>query len=205
MEVVNYVNVQKNMTAPQVEMAAKIIMNKHHIVDMDEIRSAFMNGCGGDYGPLYNCLDGTILTGWIDKYLASDEFTRKRKQEKNNRESPANVYETILSALSPEQSKIIRDDLAKIEEKNRRVFEMGPTVQRELSDYEKAIQRWHQQFDHLYNAQKWSLAPVRAIWKYNNVNKLFERMTIKDYIGYKSDQYNRITSYLTDKSATLHI
>lgn len=78
-DALDFFNVPETMNAKQVATTVDIIIDTYPYMQADDIALCFRNAMRGDYGKVYNRLDGQIILGWIREYnrercTAADEI-----------------------------------------------------------------------------------------------------------------------------------
>lgn len=78
------------MNPAQIQETAEIILERFYFLRMDEIKLCFKNAKAGDYGELYNRLDGAVVMGWLNKY---DDQRTAVVVKANKEMQVSNIYE----------------------------------------------------------------------------------------------------------------
>lgn len=69
-EVVNYFNIGKSMSPGQIAQTVIFIMDDYYYLKPDDFKLCFSKAMKGNYGRLYDRLDGQIILDWIAQYTA---------------------------------------------------------------------------------------------------------------------------------------
>lgn len=65
-----FLNVNRPMNENQIEETAWLIAQKFYYLNVSDITLLFNRAKMGEYGPLYESLDGSKILAWFDKYAA---------------------------------------------------------------------------------------------------------------------------------------
>ena len=86
-----YFNLQQPMNKQQLLLTAELIMEKYYYLRVEELRMCFRMAMKGEFGPVYNRIDGQVFFEWILKYMPTREgvTTRMQKEQQSNN----NIYE----------------------------------------------------------------------------------------------------------------
>ena len=86
-----YFNLQQPMNAQQLMLTAELIMEEYYYLRIEELRVCFRMAMKGEFGPVYNRIDGQVFFEWITKYMPKRQLiTDRMKQEQ---QSNNNIYE----------------------------------------------------------------------------------------------------------------
>lgn len=86
-----YFNLQQPMNAQQLLLTAELIIEKYYYLRIEELRVCFRMAMKGEFGPVYNRIDGQVFFEWILKYMPTRQLiTDRMKQEQ---QSNNNIYE----------------------------------------------------------------------------------------------------------------
>jgi hypothetical protein len=86
-----YFNLQQPMNPQQLMLTAELIMEEYYYLRVEEFRICFRMAMKGEYGPVYNRIDGQVFFEWIRKYFSKRDAVTNRMvkdQQSNN-----NIYE----------------------------------------------------------------------------------------------------------------
>jgi hypothetical protein len=86
-----YFNLQQPMNPQQLMLTAELIMEEYYYLRVEEFRICFRMAMKGEYGPVYNRIDGQVFFEWIRKYFSKRDAvtTRMVKDQQSNN----NIYE----------------------------------------------------------------------------------------------------------------
>jgi hypothetical protein len=108
-----YFNLQQPMNAQQLLLTAELIMEEYYYLRIEELRVCFRMAMKGEFGPVYNRIDGQVFFEWIIKYMPKRQLiTDRMKQEQ---QSNNNIYEMFQHPQVQEAIQQAADKL-KIEE-----------------------------------------------------------------------------------------
>ena len=125
-----YFNLQQPMSAQQLITTAELIMEEYYYLRIDEFQLCFKSAMKGEYGPLYNRIDGQVFFEWIKKFM----ITRQSITDKmvKNDQVMNNIYEIFNHpAMKAALEKTI-DEMPKVEIKK-------DTIERKLTSFEQMI------------------------------------------------------------------
>jgi hypothetical protein len=137
-----YFNLQQPMTPQQLMLTAELIMEEYYYLRVEEFRLCFRMAMKGEYGPVYNRIDGQIFFEWIRKYFSKRDAVTDRMvkdQQSNN-----NIYEMFQHPQVLEAIQQTADKL-KIEEAPAREVkrsEVSAFEQKLMAEYD-ALPQWN--------------------------------------------------------------
>jgi len=130
-----YFNLQQPMNAQQLMLTAELIMEEYYYLRIEELRMCFRMAMKGEFGPVYNRIDGQVFFEWIVKYMPKRQLiTDRMKQEQ---QSNNNIYELFAH---PQMTEALNDVVQKIEERKSEVPAQEPTRE-QPSQLEIALMR----------------------------------------------------------------
>lgn len=68
-ELAKFFNVQNNFNAEQVTLTANLVREKYYWLKPDDFKLCFKNVMKGNYGKVYNRIDGAMIMEWLDMYI----------------------------------------------------------------------------------------------------------------------------------------
>jgi hypothetical protein len=119
-----YFNLQQPMTPQQLMLTAELIMEEYYYLRVEEFRICFRMAMKGEYGPVYNRIDGQVFFEWIRKYFTKRDAVTARMvkdQQANN-----NIYEMFQHPQIMEAMQQAADKLSIKEEPVREVKRENP-------------------------------------------------------------------------------
>ena len=86
-----YFNLQQPMSPQQLMLTAELIMEEYYYLRVEEFKMCFRMAMKGEYGPVYNRIDGQVFFEWIRKFFSKRDAvtTRMVKDQQSNN----NIYE----------------------------------------------------------------------------------------------------------------
>jgi len=135
-DVVTFHNVARNMNPAQITQFARALAetNEYYYLNPGELKNCFDRGCAGNYGQIYERLDGAILYDWLKKYDQERLIEVKRKnQEEADR---YNIYDIFHNDTMHKVFTDVHDKL-KLKEKAAEP-EVGPKL--EKSAFEQFVE-----------------------------------------------------------------
>jgi hypothetical protein len=125
----DFFNVSVKMNPAQVAITSEMVIEKYYYLRVAEIKLCFRNAMFGEYGEIYNRIDGSVIFSWLQKYDAS----RTSIVAQANQKMSANLTEALAQTITPELIKEITDKLIHQEKP------MDMTIVK-LSPFEKMVQ-----------------------------------------------------------------
>lgn len=100
-EVTNFFNVGKTMNDIQVAATCDLIIDTYSYLKLDDFKLCFKKGMLGEYGKIYDRMDGAVILGWIREYnLCRDEAAiRDEETKKRNNLDSGVFYEDYINNL----------------------------------------------------------------------------------------------------------
>jgi len=110
-DVVTFHNVARNMNPAQITQFARALAetNEYYYLNPGELKTCFDRGCAGNYGQVYERLDGAILYDWIKKYDQERLVeVKRRNQEDMDRNNIYDIFhnETMHKVLTEVHDKL---------------------------------------------------------------------------------------------------
>jgi hypothetical protein len=65
----DFVNITRSMPQTQLQITADLSLERFSLLTIADIHLVFRRAMAGDYGQLYNRLDGTLILGWFRSYF----------------------------------------------------------------------------------------------------------------------------------------
>lgn len=85
-----YFNLQQPMNPQQLMLTAELIMEEYYYLRVEEFRICFRMAMKGEYGPVYNRIDGQVFFEWIRKYFSKRDAVTNRMVK--DQQSSNNIY-----------------------------------------------------------------------------------------------------------------
>jgi len=83
-----YFNLQQPMNAQQLALTAELMLEDYYYLRVDELQLCFRMAMKGEFGPVYNRIDGQVFFEWIRKFMTKRQAISERinleKQSNNN-------------------------------------------------------------------------------------------------------------------------
>ena len=83
-----YFNLQQPMNAQQLALTAELMLEDYYYLRVDELQVCFRMAMKGEFGPVYNRIDGQVFFEWIRKFMGKRQAISERinleKQSNNN-------------------------------------------------------------------------------------------------------------------------
>lgn len=107
-----YFNLQQPMNAQQLALTAELILEDYYYLRVDELQVCFRMAMKGEFGPLYNRIDGQVFFEWIKKFMSKRQAISERinidKQSNNN------IYDIFAH---PQMTEAMNDVVTKMDAK----------------------------------------------------------------------------------------
>ena len=136
-----YFNLQQPMNAQQLLLTAELIIEKYYYLRIEELRVCFRMAMKGEFGPVYNRIDGQVFFEWILKYMPirGNVTTRMLQEQQSNN----NIYEMFQHPQVMEAMQQAADKLSIKEEPAREVKrENPPAIEIALMREYDALPTW---------------------------------------------------------------
>ena len=114
-----YFNLQQPMKPQQLMLTAELIIEKYYYLRVEELRICFRMAMMGEFGTVYNRIDGQIFFEWILKFLPTRQNVTdqmKQQQQTNN-----NIYDIFAHPQLAEALQQVSDKLLIKEEPVREI------------------------------------------------------------------------------------
>lgn len=95
----SFFSLKENMTPPQIEMTAELILDRYPNIGIDAVKLFFKRACAGDFGQTYGTMDGQKICIWFDKFYHEywdaiyDKQENERKVDTDERNDEPIVIE----------------------------------------------------------------------------------------------------------------
>jgi hypothetical protein len=136
-----YFNLQQPMAPQQLMLTAELIMEEYYYLRVDEFKVCFRMAMKGEFGPVYNRIDGQIFFEWIRKFFSKRDAVTARMVK--NQQSNNNIYEMFQHPQIMEAMQQAADKLSIKEEPAREVKrENPPAIEVALMREYDALPTW---------------------------------------------------------------
>jgi hypothetical protein len=138
-----YFNLQQPMNPQQLMLTAELIMEEYYYLRVEEFRLCFRMAMKGEYGPVYNRIDGQIFFEWIRKYFSKRDAVTNRMVK--DQQSSNNIYEMfqhpqVVDAIHQASDKLKIEQAPAQEAKDRKPSEF----EQKLIDEYDALPIWEE-------------------------------------------------------------
>jgi hypothetical protein len=136
-----YFNLQQPMQPMQLALTAELIMEDYYYVRVDEFQLCFRMAMKGEFGPLYNRIDGQVFFEWIKKYMNKrGQITERIQQEK---QQGNNIYEVFQHPQMHDAMQQVADKLSIKEAPKVEAQRTKPSqIEQMLMDEYDALPQW---------------------------------------------------------------
>jgi hypothetical protein len=136
-----YFNLQQPMNPQQLMLTAELIMEEYYYLRVEEFRLCFRMAMKGEYGPVYNRIDGQIFFEWIRKYFSKRDAVTNRMVK--DQQSSNNIYEMfqhpqVVDAIHQAADKLKIEEASVQEAKDRKPTEF----EKMLMDQYDSLPQW---------------------------------------------------------------
>ncbi len=160
------------MNAQQLMLTAELIMEEYYYLRIEELRMCFRMAMKGEFGPVYNRIDGQVFFEWIVKYMPKRQLiTDRMKQEQ---QSNNNIYEIFAH---PQMNEAMKDVVTKLDAKM--LQEPVKEIKRDKpSELEVALMREYDELPQWVNDQRFRLYKNKPFqfteYRYERYRELIE-------------------------------
>lgn len=185
---IKFFNIGKSMGATQIAETITLILENYPRLKPDDIELCFKKAKSGQYGQLYDRLDGQVILGWIFAYTQSKDVFIEHNNFMLHKANKGAEYEA-----TPEMKKAGFELLRK--------SYVEPLKQKEIEerkkasvDYTKKVlaennqeHKWIEMFDSIQYKQGYQLSNGTRF-----INRYGKKLTTTDYLMYKAEQLENI-------------
>ena len=163
-----YFNLQQPMNPHQLMLTAELIMEEYYYLRVEEFRLCFRMAMKGEYGPVYNRIDGQIFFEWIRKYFSKRDAVTNRMVK--DQQSSNNIYEMfqhpqVVDAIHQAADKLKIEQASVQEAKDRKPSEF----EQKLIDEYDALPFWEENNRfRLYKKTPFQFTEYR-MWRYREL------------------------------------
>jgi hypothetical protein len=104
-----YFNLQQPMKPQQLALTAELILEDYYYLRVDELQVCFRLAMKGEYGTLYNRIDGQVFFEWIKKFMAKRQAVTERI--KSDKQTNNNIYDIFAHPQMEEALQQVSDKL----------------------------------------------------------------------------------------------
>jgi hypothetical protein len=167
-----YFNLQQPMNAQQLMLTAELIMEEYYYLRIEELRMCFRMAMKGEFGPVYNRIDGQVFFEWIVKYMPKRQLiTDRMKQEQ---QSNNNIYEIFAH---PQMNEAMKDVVTKLDAKMLQE-PVKEIIHGKPSELEVALMREYDELPQWVNDQRFRLYKNKPFqfteYRYERYRELIE-------------------------------
>jgi hypothetical protein len=121
-----YFNLQQPMNAQQLALTAELMLEDYYYLRVDELQVCFRMAMKGEFGPLYNRIDGQVFFEWIRKFMTKRQAISERINL--DKQSSNNIYEMfqhpqVVDAIQQSADKLKIEEAPVQEAKERKPSE----------------------------------------------------------------------------------
>ena len=119
-----YFNLQQPMKPQQLMLTAELIIEKYYYLRVEELRICFRMAMMGEFGTVYNRIDGQIFFEWILKFLPTRQNVTdqmKQQQQTNNNIYDIFAHPQMADALQQVSDKLLIKQVPVHEEKRSKL------------------------------------------------------------------------------------
>ena len=112
------------MTPQQLMLTAELIMEEYYYLRVEEFKICFRMAMKGEFGPVYNRIDGQVFFEWIRKFFSKRDAVTTRMVK--DQQSSNNIYEMFQHPQVMEAMQQAADKLSIKEEPAREIKRENP-------------------------------------------------------------------------------
>lgn len=136
-----YFNLQQPMNAQQLSLTAELIMEDYYYLRVEELQICFRMAMKGEFGPLYNRIDGQVFFEWIKKYMTKRGAVTERIQQE--KQTNNNIYEVFNHPQIESAMKDVYDKIAHKEAPQPEAKRQGTSpFEKQILDEYDALPEW---------------------------------------------------------------
>lgn len=79
-----FLNIGRGMNEIQVQMTAEMIFSEYYWLTVADLKVCFRNGMAGNYGQLYDRLDGMVIMDWLRVYSEERASIAEQNEQKKH-------------------------------------------------------------------------------------------------------------------------
>jgi hypothetical protein len=137
-----YFNLQQPMNAQQLALTAELMLEDYYYLRVDELQVCFRMAMKGEFGPVYNRIDGQIFFEWIRKFMTKRQAISERINL--DKQSSNNIYEMfqhpqVLEAIQQTADKLKIEEAPAREAKRSEVSSFEQLL---MAEYD-ALPQWN--------------------------------------------------------------
>ncbi len=147
-EPLSYFNVAESMSDVQMAVTTDLIIEEYPYFKMDDLKLCFKNAMKGEYGRVYNRIDGQMVLLWLKQYnidrctLADEISYNEHKQIASNSDEEIS-YQEYLAELSK------RAKAGSVE--SQHALEVSNRINNQLRD--KSLNQRKEDLEKFYNSR----------------------------------------------------
>lgn len=137
-----YFNLQQPMKPQQLMLTAELIIEKYYYLRVEELRICFRMAMMGEFGTVYNRIDGQIFFEWILKFLPTRQNVTdqmKQQQQTNNNIYDIFAHPQMAEALQQVSDKLLIKQVPVHEEKRSKLSNFEQLM---MDEYD-ALSMWN--------------------------------------------------------------
>jgi hypothetical protein len=193
-DIILFMNVGKTMTAPQLTETVSLVVKHYKHLKPEDFKLCFEGVKKGNYGPLYDRIDGQVILSWLKAYDEERDYVAAEIASNKNEVYKMESAQLLLPDKSVVEAKkddeVFTRNMAKLKahlatakiarEKEKRVTKRDVPK----NQIYEMHQRWIQQFDDLFY-----LRPVKSKGRF--IKRYGKVVDINAYLEYKQWQYQQ--------------
>lgn len=193
-----FFNIGKTMTEPQLTETVSLAVKHYGHFKPEDFKLCLEEAIKGNYGQLYDRIDGQVILGWFKAYDADRDYIAAEIASNAN-EAYKMADRRLLTpdatiSEDPAADEVFKTNMAKLKaimESNKITREKNKAaepVNRPKNALYELSQRWLQQFDDLHFLRPVKVKSMRFVKRYGRT------MDINEYLEYKHWQWRTFSS-----------
>ena len=189
-DLVLFFNVGKGMSPEQVKQTAELIWNEKRYLSIQDLQTCFQRAKAGNYGKLYDRLDGAIVFEFIEAYEKEKTEVAEHQSYTEHKSVLQKTDTEKKNGIHPDSQKVIDEIKSRLEkqldEERQKKFERVKTNKVDYKNY-SIDQKWIATFDKIYMKHGFTSGEqgtgIRLIKWYNR------DVSMTDFLQSKERQY----------------
>lgn len=110
-EVAEFYHTSERMTKNQVFETAYLILNQFAGLTIEDVALALHKAKGGEYGIVYNRIDGAVILDWLHKYKDRMQSIGMEREHRKHVQGKGNTYREVRDPLTGTVLKQVEQEI----------------------------------------------------------------------------------------------
>lgn len=190
-QLVEFLNIGKNMTVPQIQQTAELIISEKPYLSIEDLKICFKKIKSGEYGELYDVLDGHKLFTFLTRYEKERDQEAEHQSFMRHSKLKHGKGDEVIE-MHPESKRICEEIKARLEADiaNDRAEKLKKLGAKNL-DYRNYSpeQKWMSTFDILFKKKRETVGGFKFIER-NGV-----KMSMTEYLSFRSKKFIKLLNH----------